>query len=280
MGVKTLRDNKKTWAVNKRAELNKKLNKILTEELKDEESMRKLLAHYRIVGLYTYSLFNTMLIKAQGGTIAQSFTRWKKLNRHVKKGEKAYIYVYVPITVKEEITIEDEEGNETIEEVEKVKFLLKPVFDISQTEGEPLKYEHNTEVYNSNLEYNKLKEIIEKKIGLGVTETPIEARGRLLPAIIQISEFSNEIDKVRTLIHETAHYLLDHLEDERPREILEIEAEAVTFLVLEYFNFLVELSRAYVEHWKELTDNDRIKEVKKGKILKVADKIIQMVKDD
>ena len=221
-----------------------------------------------------------MLIKAQGGTIAQSFTRWKKLNRHVKKGEKAYIYVYVPITVKEEIIIKDEEGNETIEEVEKVKFLLKPVFDISQTEGEPLKYEHNTEeAYKSNLEYNKLKEIIEKKTGLKVAETPIKARGCLLPGMIQVSEFSNETDKVRTLIHETAHYLLGHLEDERPREILEIEAEASAFLVLEYFNFPAELSGAYVEHWKELTDNERIKEVRKGKILKVADKIIRMVKD-
>jgi len=283
--VSTIKNKKseiKKWAKSKRIELNKALNELLNSELKDAESMKKLIAHYKLVGIYTYSLYNTFLIKAQGGTIAQSFKRWKKLNRHVKKGERAKIYVYVPITVKLETETIDENGEIITEEKEEVRFILKPVFDISQTEGEPLKFEHNSQ-NKINLSYEKVKRDIEQATGLKIieTETLETARGLINnKGYIYVSAFSNDTDKIKTLIHELAHHLHGHLEEDgRDVEVKEVEAEASTYLVLTYFGIDTELSKAYVLHWRDVEHDKVIQQVKKGRILRVADKIIKMLKD-
>lgn len=268
--------NSKTWAVSKRAELNRKLDELLTGQMKDEQALRALVAHYNLVGVYNYSLFNTFLIKAQGGTIAQSFTRWKKLNRHVKKGEKARIYVYVPFTVKVQEKSVNENGEEIITETEEIRFFLKPVFDISQTEGEPLKFEHNSRHKIEGLSYEELRNRIARATGLEIyeSEEPENARGYLTYGKIVINIFSNETDRIKTLIHELSHFLLDHLEDERDRAVKEIEAEATTFIVLEVLKIDNTLSKAYVEPWK---NPEVIKQVRKGKILKTSDKILNML---
>jgi hypothetical protein len=87
---------------------------------------------------HRYSFQNIMLIVSQrpDATYVAGFNTWKKLNRCVRKGEKGII-IFAPIRPR----YEDQGDDETLQGEEEragVRFKAAYVFDISQTEGEPL----------------------------------------------------------------------------------------------------------------------------------------------
>lgn len=99
----------------------------------------------------SYSLNNTLLIAMQkpDATTVAGFSTWQKMNRHIVKGSKAIkIIAPCPYKRKIETDITDADGQSIIgkdgkpvkEQIEKVLMGFKTVnvFDISQTEGEPL----------------------------------------------------------------------------------------------------------------------------------------------
>ena len=85
---------------------------------------------------HAYSFANTQLIWSQ--SMARGFTptrvagyrAWQKLNRHVRRGERG-LAILAPLTRK----VDTEEGEE---ERRLFGFKAVHVFDISQTDGEPL----------------------------------------------------------------------------------------------------------------------------------------------
>jgi len=83
---------------------------------------------------HSYSFYNQMLILSQkpDATRVAGFVTWKKLDRYVKKGEKG-IMILVPIIHKKEQP--DQEGDE--QEIT-TWFKTGYIFDVSQTDGEPL----------------------------------------------------------------------------------------------------------------------------------------------
>jgi len=80
---------------------------------------------------HSYSFNNSMLIASQRPTATHisGFRTWQKLNRQVRKGERA-IRIFAPRT----LTEQDANGDDT----RRVYFRSVPVFDIAQTDGEPL----------------------------------------------------------------------------------------------------------------------------------------------
>ena len=84
---------------------------------------------------HTYSPNNVLLILAQKpeATRVAGYKTWQSLGRQVKKGEKA-IYIFAPRPYR--VTTEDEQGEEQAREG--LTFRSVPVFDISQTEGDPI----------------------------------------------------------------------------------------------------------------------------------------------
>jgi antirestriction protein ArdC len=76
---------------------------------------------------------NTMLIAMQrpDATQVAGFKAWQELGRQVRTGEHS-IRIMAPMSVKDR----DEQGQETGERV--VFFRAVSVFDIAQTDGEPL----------------------------------------------------------------------------------------------------------------------------------------------
>ena len=110
---------------------------------------------------HNYSFNNTLLIAMQrpDATLVAGFNAWKnKFNRYVKKGEKG-IQIIAPAPIKEVeerekidkdtgLAVLNENGEPEMERVEYVvpRFRLTTVFDISQTDGEPI----------SSLEVNEL----------------------------------------------------------------------------------------------------------------------------
>lgn len=102
---------------------------------------------------HKYSFNNTMLIHMQkpDATLVTGYNKWEqKFNRHVRRGEKG-IKIIAPTPFKKKIEQEkldpdtklpmrDNDGNIILEEKEVQIPMYKPVvvFDVSQTEGEPL----------------------------------------------------------------------------------------------------------------------------------------------
>ena len=273
--MKAKRLSKEEWKNQKNREkkaLDNKLGNFLKEAIETKEGMDKLTAHYRISGLYTYSFCNSLLICLQGGTIAQSFNGWKKLDRTVNKGEKGKIQIFVPFFKKEK-------DEETGEEKQVVKgFNLKPVFDIEQTEGKELEYDHNTDIEMS-VDYSKVAKVMSKITKAKIKETYTgNARGSSDGKELTVSKMSNDIDKAKTLIHETVHHLIhtgDKKEAKISRETKEVEAESTAYLVMSYLGMNYELSKNYVQSWKS-----GINEARHHLIIKTADKLIKALKKE
>lgn len=259
------KQDKIAWAKNKASELEKKIKDHLMNSMSNPERIKALTSHYRIAGIYHYSWNNAMLIMCQGGTIAMSVTRWKDMGRDVINwGNKIYIYVPMIYTKKE---VKD--GKEVEKKI--TYFNLRPVYDIKDTEGKPLEYEHNSDI-KTDLNYESIKpllsELVKKPILEEVTGTK---RGYITKDKIVISSASNNVDKIKTLIHECAHALHGHLDSEDNREACEIEAEGTAYLVMGMLGIDYDMSIDYMRSYAE--NPMTISKVNFMNIMKYAEKI-------
>jgi hypothetical protein len=152
-----------------------------------------------------YSLCNAMLIAMQRPHASRvaGFQTWRRLGRHVKKGEQG-ISILAPIAIQRE-TDDDEEEEEVI------AFKTAFVFDVEQTEGKPLS-QSPTAVSNLNYCVEKLKET-SRELGIDTGDEMVKSMG-----------FS-------TLVLEVAHEMLNRTVEEERSAAKETEAEAVLFVV-------------------------------------------------
>ena len=121
----------------KRKDVYEKIKNVLEKTLYISE--KKFLDALNIRGIFhDYSVVNRLMIHDQfeNATVVASFNTWKKLNRHVIKDQKG-ISIFVPVL--KSIEIVDENTGETIKKSILRGFNIGHVFDVSQTEGEPLK---------------------------------------------------------------------------------------------------------------------------------------------
>lgn len=264
--------SKADWKANKNAEkkaLEGKLGRFLKEAIETKEGMAELTAHYRISGLYDYSFFNSILIHMQGGSVAQSFNKWKKLERCVNKGEKSRINVFAPMFKKEKLA--DGSTDDRL-----IGFKLVPIFDVKQTDGKALQYDHNS-IEDMDIPYERVAGVMSKLAGAEVVEEMTgSARGYSDGKKLAVSEMSNDADKCKTLIHETAHHIVhtgDKKADVVGRATREVEAESVSYLVMSYLGLDFDLSKAYVANYKS-----GIVDARHNLIIRTADKMIKALK--
>jgi len=211
---------------------------------------------------HDYSHRNTLLIKLQcsEATKVAGYNSWRKdFDRHVQEGEQA-IWIWAPIITKQCPECEnspsyhedsDCEYDETPpEEWSKGLVGFKPtaVFDISQTEGEPLP-ELETEATGEA--EGLVPALTEAADELGVTVRIVDAdewahgdakgvckQGDIhdFTPIVEAKARTNQADLAVTLIHEFAHALLHFdVNDEVERSKREVEAEAVAYIVGRFF---------------------------------------------
>ena len=133
----------------KLTELTEKLEQGVSEIFTSENYTNWLRSMSRF---HHYSIGNTILIALQAPYASQvaSYSTWKKLHRHVRKGEKGIkILVPAPVKVKEEKQkfdpdtaqpLFDTNGNPLTETEEHLiqHYKIGHVFAYEQTEGEPL----------------------------------------------------------------------------------------------------------------------------------------------
>lgn len=185
---------------------------------------------------HDYSLGNTILICMQmpGATHVASFRSWKRdFNRHVKRGERG-IEILVPMFVK--ARGEDEDADE--ERRRLVGFRVGHVFDVSQTEGEPLPTLVD-EVSQGVGHFAAVIGAVEAVSAYPVTfsaDLPEGTNGLFRRGeLIAIREGMSEGQTVKTALHELAHSRLhdgDPMAEGMPdRAMREVQAESVAYAV-------------------------------------------------
>lgn len=192
---------------------------------------------------HKYSPHNIMLIlmACPDASMVAGFKKWRMMQRYVRKGERG-IPILAPVLVKVEAEKDDGESEE--KEI-LVGFKVVYVFDVSQTDGEPLPEPPNWKSPERNaLLQEQLMHFAESKvIEVEVRELQGDTQGASLGGKIWLSPQAG----TKTLIHELAHELLHHEGDSMPdRTIRELEAESVAYVVAKHFGLQDLASPNYV----------------------------------
>ena len=184
---------------------------------------------------HRYSWGNVLLISAQkpSATHVAGFRTWQKLNRHVRKGEKG-IVILAPMVIRKKADGEDTEDHET----RIFGFRAAHVFDVSQTEGEPLP-EFASVKGDPETHLLRLKEAIRSRgIVLEYTSAIHPALGCSTGGRIQVLPLMPAAVEFSVLAHEFAHELLHRGQrrTQTTKTVRETEAEAVAFVVCRAIN--------------------------------------------
>jgi len=179
---------------------------------------------------HRYSFGNVMLILSQkpDATHVAGFNTWKQMGRYVKKGEKG-IVIIAPMVIRKK---DDEAGDDEQQPRKIVRFRGVYVFDVSQTDGEPLP--EPAQVSGDPRDYiDRLRALVaERGITLDNDDLPMGADGVSRGGRISIRPDLAPAQEFSVIVHELAHELL-HRGEDRPQSktVRETEAEAVAFVV-------------------------------------------------
>jgi hypothetical protein len=185
---------------------------------------------------HRYSLGNVLLIMAQQpeATNVAGFHTWRSLGRFVKAGEKG-IAILAPMLIKDERRTESNSvtPEPSKDEEKTLRFRVVYVFDVSQTDGEPLP--EFAKVSGDPGDYaDRLKSLTRQlSIELEYSDQLGGALGMSKGGSIVLKEGLDPAQEFTTLVHELAHEILHHGEERKgtTRQSRELQAEAVAFVV-------------------------------------------------
>lgn len=180
---------------------------------------------------HTYSANNVMLIMAQMPTATHvaGYQAWKKDHgRQVRKGEHG-LRILAPCTVWKDK--DNHDAGRTL-----IGFRVTSVFDVSQTDGEPLPsvVDHLTGDAPDHLLAGLVDAITAagytyERGPTGTANGYTDYTGRT----VRVSDTLTGAMAAKTTAHELAHVLMHHPDSDRPaRDVCEIEAESVAYVVM------------------------------------------------
>ncbi|MBB5429937.1 ArdC-like ssDNA-binding domain-containing protein [Nocardiopsis composta] len=234
--------------------------------------------------LRRYSINNTMLILLQrpDATDVRPIKEWNKAGRRVRKGERG-IRILAPCRYR----ARDDDGNPVTDDdgapLYRVRtFKVVSVFDVSQTDGDPLPEPE------TGLVPAELRGAAPEHLWSGIADQISEQgytveRGDCGSAYgftdfpdrcVRVRDAVDDAQAAKTLIHELAHILCGH--EERittvPRTVLEVEAESVACIVAAVAGLdSLPYSVPYVAGWADDVDTAR---QSAERVAAVADAII------
>jgi antirestriction protein ArdC len=180
---------------------------------------------------HDYSANNCMLIAMQcpEATRVAGFKAWQQLGRQVRKGEHA-IRIMAPMVVKRR----DDDGGETDETI--TLFRAVSVFDISQTDGEPLPEPPCEPLTgDSHAPYIAKLERFAQGIGYRVEYRPLEHSKGFCDAKAKLICVSTDVTsangRAHLLIHELAHAVGVPTYKEHGRADAEVIVETAAVIV-------------------------------------------------
>ena len=229
---------------------------------------------------HSYSFNNTLLIAMQGGQLVAGYNKWRDdFHRNVKRGEKGIkILAPAPYKVKKEVPKLDEQGQPMMEkdgkpltEVQEKQvpaFKIVSVFDVSQTEGEPLPSIGVDELAGNVEQYEDFFKALEQTspVPMAFEDIPGGSHGyyHLTEKRIAIQENMSELQTLKTAIHEIAHAKLHAIDPDAPvteqadrpdSRTREVQAESVAYAVCQHYGLdTSDYSFGYVAGWSSGKD--------------------------
>ena len=229
---------------------------------------------------HSYSFNNTLLIhlqKPEASLVAGYQTWQKKFHRQVRRGEKGIqIIAPAPIRTREEIEKVDPatmepvlkpDGTPEMEEVEYTipRFRVTTVFDVSQTEGEPLPELETPELLGSVENYEIFMQAIRDISPVPIRFDEIESGAKgyysSVDKEIVIQESMSESQTMKTGIHEVTHAklhdrdIMEKMDEKKDQMTREVEAESVAYTVCQYFGLdTSDYSFPYIAGWSSDKD--------------------------
>jgi N-terminal domain of anti-restriction factor ArdC/IrrE N-terminal-like domain len=226
---------------------------------------------------HQYSFSNTVLILCQRSTASRvaGFHTWRRLGRVVCRGESA-LWIFAPVTRRVASDDDPEQSTRLV-----AAFRPVPVFDISQTEGDPLP-EICTRLSGDDPlgAYDRLVQVargIDFTVEDHVFEDETNGDCSHQCRRIRVSTGLQPAHRVKTLCHELAHACL-HAEP-MDRALAELEAESVAFIVADGLDIQSDAwSFGYVASWSGGGD-EAIAAIKAAgtRIQRTADRILSAV---
>ena len=229
---------------------------------------------------HSYSFNNTLLIAMQGGQLVAGYNKWRDdFHRNVKRGEKGIkILAPTPYKVKKEVPKLDEQGKPVmdkdgkplteVQETQVPAFKIVSVFDVSQTEGEPLPSIGVDELAGNVEQYEDFFKALEQTspVPMAFEDIPGGSHGyyHLTEKRIAIQENMSELQTLKTAIHEIAHAKLHAIDPEAPvteqadrpdSRTREVQAESVAYAVCQHYGLdTSDYSFGYVAGWSSGKD--------------------------
>lgn len=263
-------------------ELTQKLEKGV-QDVFTSENYRNYL---KVMSKFTsYSWSNTLLIALQfpQASVVAGYKKWQEMNRQVKAGEKG-IRIIAPCIKK--IKVQDENSpDETVDEnilaggtgteiekkeIKKLYFKAISVFDISQTEGDPLPSLGVNSLSGSVDEYQHFLDAVISLADVPVRfdEVPGSAKGYYSHSCkeIVLQAGMSELQTIKTVVHEVTHSKLhdkDFMKEKgikKDRQTKEVEAESVAYIVCQHYGLdTSEYSFGYIAGWSSGRDTLELK---------------------
>lgn len=229
---------------------------------------------------HSYSFNNTLLIAMQGGQLVAGYNKWRDdFHRNVKRGEKGIkILAPAPYKVKKEMPKLDEQGQPVmdkdgkplteVQETQVPAFKIVSVFDVSQTEGEPLPSIGVDELAGNVEQYEDFFKALEQTspVPMAFEDIPGGSHGyyHLTEKRIAIQENMSELQTLKTAIHEIAHAKLHAIDPDAPvtkqadrpdSHTREVQAESVAYAVCQHYGLdTSDYSFGYVAGWSSGKD--------------------------
>ncbi len=273
-------------ATTNRDEKMKEITDRLQAGLEELFNSEKYAEYLRVISqFHHYSFNNTLLIAMQkpDATLVAGYHAWeKKFNRHVMKGEKG-IQIIAPAPFKEKQEQEKvdpdtgevvlrEDGQPETEEVMVVipRFKVSTVFDLSQTDGDPLPElgpgELTASVENYELFMNAIRSVAPVPIRFDEIHSGAKGYYDNANKEIVIQNGMSEMQTMKTAVHETAHAILhdkDIMQEQgiqKDQMTKEVEAESVAFVSLAHFELdTSDYSFPYIAGWSSGRDTKELK---------------------
>jgi hypothetical protein len=240
------------------------------QNINTDEDWRKYLAFQS--RFHNYSFGNTMLIYLQNpdASYVKGYKAWNQFGRYVKKGSKG-MAIIAPC-VKKRLECEEVKNgdSDTKEEKERKKsisgFRVTYVYDIADTGGSDEYLPVLIKGLSGNTETEK--EIFEKVLYVvsesytvqEVEKTASKGSYNLQTQIISIRSDMEYLQKIKTLLHETAHAIDFKMNPDTgiKRNRRELIAESVAFVVSSWLGLdTSSYSISYIRSWQK--DKDELK---------------------
>jgi len=254
-----------------------------TDQVRISDTLHRYLEAIR--KFHHYSLSNQLLIALQRPEATQvaGFQAWmQKFKRQVRRGEKG-ISIFAPILVQKPQVLQDKQEIGVYPQAVKAfsacrGFRVVYVFDITQTDGEPIPAApewHDLEK-DEELERGLCSLALHRGIQIEYVQDLGGAQGISCGGTIKLLEGAG----TRVLVHELVHELLAHYSQESrstlSRQQREIEADAAAYVVSRHFHMAGAMIPNYLALWQAcggdiLSCMDRVREISTRMITFVED---------